>query len=891
MKHAIKLFALLLLGSNFVQTLTLDYFDTVFGLGKGYVTTAVGSLALINSLQIQQVNQKIVAGGHTTLQNSSQFLLMRYNVDGSLDNTFGSFAPGITTTQIGSSSSTARINSVALQSDGKILAAGYSHDTGVPTQITIARYTATGALDTINYGNGGFVQTLLGTGAFANAIAIQPIFPSNQPIVVGSTVINGTSNIFLARYTTSGSLDGSFGGTPMPGITTTLINKSCSANTVAIDSLGNIAVAGSSTDGLTSIQFTLALYSPNGSFIKSTITPLGNFSNAFCITIDSAGNFIVAGISDNAIAIARYTSSGSLDTTFGGGNGYVTTAIGKTAVAHSIVIQSDDKIVIAGNSDANLILARYSSEGILDNTFGNEGILTFSDPQNQSAAFSTCLAISSLNNDLIAAGGLRSEALVIDAVKDPTVFVTITNPSLGGLVSQRVITVNGTSSAANENVDVYIDNVFFQTVPTNSSGNWSTTILSSVLADGLHTVQADLVVSLSVVATHLNSFTIINAFHANQAAFGATLRVESVYGDNVTAKRNGSPFATINGAIEKAQSGDTIWIFPGTYNESFVIPTGVSVVGMSSNAVNISKNVAVATDLVTMGENSRIENVNLSLTSSSHVQLRGIVFPGTTSATANARDLTLTVDNSSASSVGTSNIYGIHSTGTGQPGEYISQLRASTIVVNSIGGGVKRGILVDSASSFHVRDSNIIAQGTGSGSFIGSESNNSNAVITLRTSTINGSSADISQSQGAVTVVSTDLANANANGLGFLTRIIPAILIWADPGILPLGTSFMRPGTGTSASSEVFVRVTQPLIIKQLSIQAQVAPGIGNTDTFTLRKNSIDTLLNVSLSGTAIQNISDNTSVSFTTGDLISLKIIRGLNSITQDVVLVMDAY
>lgn len=104
-------------------------------------------------------------------------------------------------------------------------------------------------------------------------------------------------------------------------------------------------------------------------------------------------------------------------------------------------------------------------------------------------------------------------------------------------------------------------------------------------------------------------------------------------------------------------------------------------------------------------------------------------FPGTTSLTSRLRTATVTVDNSTASTLGTWNVWGIHSFGTATPDESISVVRATTITVNSAGLGSKRAILVDTnAHNFHCRDINcIVTNAGGAGSYIGAEVNQASA--------------------------------------------------------------------------------------------------------------------------------------------------------------------
>lgn len=165
-------------------------------------------------------------------------------------------------------------------------------------------------------------------------------------------------------------------------------------------------------------------------------------------------------------------------------------------------------------------------------------------------------------------------------------------------------------------------------------------------------------------------------------------------GNDSTAFIGGNPFKTINGAITAinaiSATGITIFVFPGIYDETVVIPNGNSLRGISLLTVTIrQQNVTSNTTVLTMGENTRVEDITVLLTSINHVNLTGVAFPGTTSLTARLRNAVVTVDNSTASTSGTSNVYGIHSFGTGTPDESISTARASTITTRSIGLEIK----------------------------------------------------------------------------------------------------------------------------------------------------------------------------------------------------------
>jgi uncharacterized delta-60 repeat protein len=144
-----------------------------------------------------------VAAGHTSTSGGNfNFALVRYNADGSLDTTFHS--TGIVTTNFGQLDD---IHAAALQADGKIVAAG-STFIGGKVDLALARFTADGSLDT-RFGTAGQVTTDLGgVNQSANSVVIQP---DGKLVIAGVYAPNGPSEFFLARYTSSGTLDPTFG--------------------------------------------------------------------------------------------------------------------------------------------------------------------------------------------------------------------------------------------------------------------------------------------------------------------------------------------------------------------------------------------------------------------------------------------------------------------------------------------------------------------------------------------------------------------------------------------------------------------------------------------------------------------------------------------------------
>src|SRR5262249_27696796 len=142
-----------------------------------------------------QSDGRIVAAGSSNNINKYDFALARYNPDGTLDTSFN--GSGKLTTAIGTADDSAL--TVAIQSDGRIVAAGSSDD-----NFALARYNLDGMLDT-SFNGTGTVTTLIG---FANDIARAVAIQSDGRIVAAGSSNNGTKDDFaLVRYNPDGTLD------------------------------------------------------------------------------------------------------------------------------------------------------------------------------------------------------------------------------------------------------------------------------------------------------------------------------------------------------------------------------------------------------------------------------------------------------------------------------------------------------------------------------------------------------------------------------------------------------------------------------------------------------------------------------------------------------------
>ena len=227
-----------------------------------------------------QANGKIVAVGICCgYHGGEDFAIARFNLNGSLDPTFG-----FQTTSFRDSNGA---NAVAIQPNGKIVVAGdtTSDIFRAPYNYALARYNTNGTLDPSFSGDGKQATSIRGQ---ANGVAIQS---SGKIVVVG--------NATIARYNTNGSRDTSFAGDGSADF-------SGGANAVAIQANGRIVVVGGGT---------IARYNTNGSrdtsFSGDGSADFDGGANG--VALQANGRIVVAGIasgpggpSDTVFALARY---------------------------------------------------------------------------------------------------------------------------------------------------------------------------------------------------------------------------------------------------------------------------------------------------------------------------------------------------------------------------------------------------------------------------------------------------------------------------------------------------------------------------------------------------------------------------------------------------------
>ena len=368
--------------SNFVQSFGLARYntdgslDTTFGDGGKVTTGFPNDVSICHALALQP-DGKIIAAGEALGDGSGSFArafaLARYNINGSLDTTFGNNGRVTTSFPIDGLSTDDRAFTVALQSDGKIVAGGlksYNVDIDA-SDFELARYNTDGSLDT-TFGDGGSVLThFFGAQNQVRGLIIQS---DGKIVAIGSDSLSEnqtfTSDFALARYNTDGSLDSTFGDgglviTDFPGIDFAFAG--------ALQPDGKIVAAGASVDDKDVIRFALARYNTDGSLDagfgddgKVLTLFKGLIDTVFAVALQQNGKIVAAGRASGSpptstdFALARYNTDGSLDAGFGDGGKVLTDFFGSVDVANAVAIQPNGKIVAAGFTFRGQIAAEFA---------------------------------------------------------------------------------------------------------------------------------------------------------------------------------------------------------------------------------------------------------------------------------------------------------------------------------------------------------------------------------------------------------------------------------------------------------------------------------------------------------------------------------------------------
>jgi len=365
--------------------------DTSFG-NAGFVLTSPNfnvADSLATDVAIQSDGKIVATVNAKNYENTaaSDFYILRFELDGTLDPTFG--IGGVSRFAFNTLTDTENAHCIAIQTDGKIVVAGAVTTNNL---VAVARLNSDGSLDS-SFDSDGKVtfqfEPKVST-SFRN-VALQ----QDGKIVLGA--ISGNGRILLARLNTNGSLDTTFNGSGkliVGGTSKSSFNGTISDIDIQLD--GKIVVAGQkdgSNRGPSSFWMVMRI-NANGTLDTGfgsggTVVDqfAGTWSVARNVSILSDGKILVGGdwlVSPNSSYVyIRYLPNGQLDSTFGSGGKSIISAGGSARVL-DMEVQSNGKIVGAGQwrdsstPNQNFMIMRLDSNGSLDSSFGTNGV-TYTD--------------------------------------------------------------------------------------------------------------------------------------------------------------------------------------------------------------------------------------------------------------------------------------------------------------------------------------------------------------------------------------------------------------------------------------------------------------------------------------------------------------------------------
>ena len=365
--------------------------------GDGKVTIDITNVSEdAYSLAIQEDGKILIAGKSpniiVTPQQTSGIAMVRLNTDGSIDSTFG--VNGIVRTPIGT---VAEAKSIKTQSDGKIVIAGMTDTLGSFGKGLIVRYNSNGTLDNTFASNGIFTIAFNDIATRFDALSFQ----SDGKIVATGYTASTPHEIFIVRLLTNGTIDNTFGFLGFNHFSFSTVGTRSYA--IGLNSFGKIIIGGYSSISPTISEMLICQLDNGGNLdnsfgtngiVKIAIGNTYNYVKDLLVQSDNkiilVGSSTIGGQGDN-FALVKLKSNGTLDSSFNS-VGYVTTDFisGSNDYGNALTMQADGKILVAGylynnNGDVDVALSRYNNSSqilSISESINNSNFKIFPNPSN-----------------------------------------------------------------------------------------------------------------------------------------------------------------------------------------------------------------------------------------------------------------------------------------------------------------------------------------------------------------------------------------------------------------------------------------------------------------------------------------------------------------------------
>ena len=465
----------------------------------------------------------------------------------------------------------------------------------------------------------------------------------------------------------------------------------------------------------------------------------------------------------------------------------------------------------------------------------------------------TTLSAATVSNNLVVSGSISGGTTTISSLNVLNAVTISGLTTLSAATVSNNLVVSGTISGGTTTVSSL--NVFNAVTISGLTTLSAATIsnnLSLAVVNGATYPQAlgnvGQVLSISETANTLYWTTPISF------SYGNVIRVDSVYGNDTYGALGTYPFLTMNAAVSAATPGTLVWVGPGNYTLTapLVLSNSVAIRGAGVQSVQIQYlNATTSFTMVTMNSNTRIEDLTLTMTSSSDItsgaEYVGFYIEGSNVISSKIRTMVLNMSNYNPEG----NVVGVLTRGDIANPELPTSadtLRASTLNINTSGqiGGYANCVRIAGQTRVSERDMNNFLVGTNcSGSRLIAKETVSAGYLDMRASLIsatgsgltNCSLAEISQTNlSSVIILSyTRLQNYSANGLGFTTAQIPTNVIYTlyeSTGTWSTAefndTYYITPGTQNIANAIKTAGNEVPLVVEQDCIFHNITMNINN---------------------------------------------------------------
>jgi uncharacterized delta-60 repeat protein len=473
--------------------------DTAFN-GSGFRETDLGSSPAFAKASAIQSDGKIVVAGYVEYEQSTlanTLVLARYNADGSLDAGFG-------TGGLVLPAGTTRANAVAIQGDGKIVTAGFNRTGSGQTVFQVVRFNVNGSLDTSFNGSGIVTQAINAVDDEATSIAIQG---DGKIVVGGMTKPASFYDSAFMRFLSTGALDTAFGS---GGIATVAMSTgSDHVSSIALQADGKIVGAGSAAVAGGNDAFGVLRLMPNGTvdgtfgtggFTTTSVTSF--FSDGFAVAVQADGKIVVGGLTFNGstddFAVVRYNANGTLDGTFGTG-GKTVTDMGNHNRIFALQLLGDGKIAVAGEWAGAFAAGLYTTSGTLDTTFGTGGTVFLPVNFNAGADHAWSLSIQGDGKWVLAGDGsglfawariLGENGGTVTKANPAVGIASSANPSNAGQAVTFTATVSGSAGTPTGTVGFLDGSTAIAGCSAVGLSAASATCTTSALLAGSHSITA-----------------------------------------------------------------------------------------------------------------------------------------------------------------------------------------------------------------------------------------------------------------------------------------------------------------------------------------------------------------------------------------------------------------